>query len=343
MKLYHSHFYAIKIAMENKTNENYNFDYSKYDSDPGRDSPCLENREYWGIHKINDRLVIDCERYKKTCKQVGIDEFIPKKLKTSKIKFFTPSKQKRDDYSINIANDLLNEFENNWRYEFKPIFEKIKTPDDVYESNRLDAIAHTSCSDDFDEIDVEARLASIRRMHKYTEVIRELYAQFISKLATEVDRIMFVIAEKHECKKKDFSFDDFEEFSKKLIGDEKIKIKDLDEYDSFNMLRKINNFLKHNSVAAYEKLRRYYPDVVASVENKTSNIPYENAMFAADWLIIPQNYIEDTIDKIKIFFKSYCQKFIKENVDDANWDNDDYFETAFNNLKYPREYFGLNF
>ena len=83
----------------------------------------------------------------------------------------------------------------------------------------------------------------------------------------------------------------------------KIKIKDLDEYDSFNMLRKINNFLKHNSVTAYEKLKKYYPDVVASVENKTSDIPYENAMFAADWLIIPHDYIEDTIEKLRKFFK----------------------------------------
>lgn len=331
--------------MENKTNEKYKFDYSKYDSEPGWDSPCLEEREYWGIHKINDRLVIDFERYKKTCKQVGIDEFIPEKLKKSNIKFFTPTKQKKHDYCFNTVNDLLNEFENNWKYEFKPIFEKIKTPNEVYESNRLDAIAHTSCSDDFDEIDVEARLASIRRMHKYDEVIRELYAQFISKLATEVDRIMFVIAEKRGYKMKDFTFDNFEDFSKRLIEYDQIKIeiKDLDEYDSFNMLRKINNFLKHNSVTAYEKLKKYYPDVVASVENKTSNIPYENAMFAADWLIIPHDYIEDTIEKLRKFFKSYCQKFIKENVDDANWDNDDYFETAFNNLKYPREYFGLNF
>lgn len=331
--------------MEITSNEEYSFDYSEYEVNPDWESPCLGEREYWGIHNVNDKLVIDLDRYKKTCKQVGIEDFIPEKLKKSNIKFFTPTKLKRDDYCFNISNDLLNEFENDWLYEYQPIFQKIKTPDDVYEGNRLDAIAHTSCSDDLDEIDVEARLASIRRMNKYSKVIRELYAQFISKLAVETDRIMFIIADKYKYKMEDFKFDVFVKFSKKLIKDDQIKIEisELDEYDTLNMLRKINNFLKHNSITAYENLRKYYPSIVASVENKTSSIPYENAMFAADWLIIPSNYIEDTVGKLKLFFKSYCKNFIKENVDDADWDNNEYFENAFRNLCNPREYLGLWF
>ena len=38
-----------------------------------------------------------------------------------------------------------------------------------------------------------------------------------------------------------------------------IKFKDLDGYNSYNMLHEIHNFLKHNSIDAYTKLKNDYP------------------------------------------------------------------------------------
>lgn len=62
------------------------------------------------------------------------------------------------------------------------------------EGYRLDQISYTSCSDDYDEIDVEAMFAELRREAKYKKIINELYCMFISKICTEVDRISLLAA-----------------------------------------------------------------------------------------------------------------------------------------------------
>lgn len=67
----------------------------------------------------------------------------------------------------NIYHDSIDELASDWRTEYKPLFEKIITPSQVKEGYRLDQISYTSCSDDYDEIDVEAMLAGLRREAKY--------------------------------------------------------------------------------------------------------------------------------------------------------------------------------
>ena len=64
-------------------------------------------------------------------------------------------------------------------------------------------------------------------------------------------------------------------------------------------------------------------------------------MFAGDWIIIKDDYVDDLLKKLRKFFKSYCKEIVKENVDDAEWNHDDYFINAFNQMKYPAEYFGV--
>ena len=72
-------------------------------------------------------------------------------------------------------------------------------------------------------------------------------------------------------------------------------------------------------------------------------MPYENGMFASDWIIIKQDYIDEALRKLKIFFRDYCLKYRNENFETAQWDNDDYFLNAVNKMSDPRDYFGLNF
>jgi len=185
-------------------------------------------------------------------------------------------------------------------------------------------------------------MSSIKRIPKYTHIIQSLNCQFISKLATETDRIMLTAMCKLGYKGNDYNFNSFVEFSNSLVNKEdNIKIQDLKKYNAYNMLHKINNFLKHNTRTAYLDLQKYYPDNVASVKKGTTNIKYENGMYAGDWIIIHEKYIDELITKLRKFFKDYCEKFIKENEEDARWNHDDYFIEAFNNLKYPPDYLGI--
>lgn len=78
------------------------------------------------------------------------------------------------------------------------------------------------------------------------------------------------------------------------------------------MLHKINNFLKHNSIDSYKTLKKMYPNNVASAENKTANIEYENGMFAADWIILKPNYIDEIFGKIEHSLMIIVKNFIKK-------------------------------
>lgn len=320
------------------------YDYSNYEVEPSWDSPSLREKEFWGIHITETgRLEIDVKRYIKSCESVGVTEFIPEIFFDKKMeRCFIPAKQHRHDYIINIFLDLLDEFQKDWELEYKPIFKMIKTPKEVYDNVRLGQLAYTSDVDDLEEIEFNSLISSIKREDKYVHVIQSLYCQFINKLAIETDRIMLIAMCKLGYKGTDYNFNSFVKFSDGLARNRKdIKINQLEKYNAYNMLHKINNFLKHNTISSYLDLKKYYPGNVASKENGTANIEYENGMFAGDWIIIKDGYIDDLLKKLRKFFKSYCEEIVKENVEDAKWNYDDYFINAFNEMKYPANYFGI--
>ena len=64
-------------------------------------------------------------------------------------------------------------------------------------------------------------------------------------------------------------------------------------------------------------------------------------MFAADWIILKPNYIDDIFAKIRTFFDNYCEKFYKEDLSKVEWDYEGYFKYAVRQMSYPHEYLGI--
>lgn len=163
------------------------FDYSKFEKDPYWGSDVLKDYHFWGVHPKDNRFHIDTKRYKKMCKWIRIEEFMPEGMFLNRNSvYFVPAKIHRNDYKVNIFRDLLSELKEDWFNEYKPIFDLIKTPKQVEDETRTSEWMFTSCSDDCDEIDANATMAAIRRDSKYQEVIRSLYCQFITKVAVEM-------------------------------------------------------------------------------------------------------------------------------------------------------------
>lgn len=320
------------------------YDYSKYPTENlFYDYDTLKDEKFFGVHIINERVEVDVDRYIEACKLVGIDDFIPDEFKTKYIhQYFVPRKQKKYDYFSIIMRDGINRFEKDWKQEYKPIFSKIKTPSEVKEQTRLDALMYTSNSDDFDEIDIDAMMAGIRRQNKYNQIINEMYCMFINKLCTEVDRITLIALSAIGFDETSFSVGKFKTFADGLASkaNRNIKFSKLDGYNSYNMLHEIHNFLKHNSIDAYSTLKEDYPKNVRSKENGTADRDYENGMFAGDWIIIKEGYIEKVFKKLHEFFNCFSKNYLDES-DDSWWNNDDYFYDALAQMSNPAEYYGL--
>ncbi len=326
-----------------KQNNLTQFDYSKYGEEISWGMLSQQDHAFWGLHDIDGKLHIDIERYKYVCKEVGITDFIPSSWENTQEKVFIPQKQDKYDYTVNVFRNLIGKFTGDWFSEYKPLLNKIRTPEQVRENVRTERLMYTSCSDDFDSIDEDAMFAMVRRIPKYNDIIQSLYCSFIAKFSTEIDRITLIVISELGYKGKDFSVDSFLKFSDGLQKDKSgIKIEKLKKYNAYNLLHKINNFLKHNSIEAYKKLKRFYPDNVRSIEQGTADREYENGMFAGDWIIVKENYIDSLLDELIEFFEDYCVHYLNENIDEARWNYKNYFYDAVRQMSDPMEYIGAN-
>lgn len=310
------------------------FDYSKIES--------KDDLKYWGIHPKNGRLNIDTKRYKKTSEELGIIEYLPEELfKNRSTPYFIPAYKTRYDYKINIFRDLIAGLKQDWFKEYKVVFKLIKTPAQVHQDVRLEEIGYCSCADDLDEVEETAFFAMIKRSQKYEKIIDSLYHQFLQKVCIEINRYMLIVVTDLGYKSKDFDINSFYKFSDGVLNDKsQPKIETFPKYNAFRMLNMLNNFLKHNSIEAYERLKKSYPNNVKSLKNKTANAEYKNGMYAGNWILIKENYIDEIFDKLLVFFTEYCRKILKENIEESNWNYDDYFRNAAHDLKHPISYFG---
>ena len=322
------------------TNDVAMYDYSKLGDDPVDSGAPLGNPEFWGIHSIRGRLHVDVNRYCSMCEEIGINDFVPKFFLVHRDEGldFLPDQIHRYDYSVNEFRDLITDLKRDWVEEYKPVFRLIRTPKQVEDDTRMGKLMYTGDSDDYDDIEVDARIAGIEREAKYEKVIRSLYFQIISKITAEIDRYTLLVITKHGYKGTDFSLKSFYEFTDGLSRDKNaLKISKLPHYNAYSLLHKVNNFLKHNSLQAYESLAKSFPKNVV-VDN---NHPYENGMFAEDWIILKENYISNLFGKLISFFESYCKLYLGEDVEESEWDYDGYFEKAAEELSNPARYIGL--
>jgi hypothetical protein len=117
--------------------------------------------------------------------------------------------------------------------------------------------------------------------------------------------------------------------------------KKIEGYNCYSLLHKINNFLKHNSRESYKALAHTFPKNVRSIKNGNADREYENGMFAGDWIVLKDGYLDKVFSKLIRFFENYCEIVLKEDLEDSKWNYDDYFYDAQKEMRYPEEYLGI--
>jgi len=307
------------------------YDYSKFEDNNFTE---MKEMEYWGLHEVEGRIEVDTERYEKACRMVPAEEMVPMVLRGKSI-YYIPSKECRYDYTSNYLLDSLDKLKDDWNDEYKPLFSRIRTPEEAEDKYRVSTMAMFGNSDTFESIELGSKLAGIRGTWKYERVIGELQCIFIMKVCSEIDRIILKALSMRLYENNEFSIKEFISYCNGMNKD--VRVASLEGWESFNKLHNINNFLKHNSRKSYEILRKYNPECVYEGEEAE----YENGMSAFNWVVLKEADIDTFLDEMKTFLRCFSKEILGEDPDRAPWDYDDYFVEAYNEMKDPLEYLGI--
>ena len=290
-------------------------DYSKYASKwNGVEIPSDDER-YYGIHRDGNRVKIDIKRMKKIgtsgvpASVLDVASAIPRNTT-----YFLPKRSHRHDYVINQFRDKLAELTASWR-EYKTAFEAITSPTDVAEQVRLERL--NSGLDDNEDATVAGIMSGARRQAPYTKLWISQCPQFIQQMTTELDALMLRkcvylgFAEKEVTRGKMHTY---------LNGTMKgrARIESLKGYDVYAKFFTVWNMLKHNSEDLFEKIQKNYPDMLLTTR-------YRNGEMSQYYLKIGDDYIEKMMVDLLPFYEDLCTRFFEENVEEANWNYDDYF------------------
>ncbi len=301
------------------------FDYNKADT---------SEYTYHGFHLKDGRYHIDTKRLI----LLKEDYCFPKDLFTTprNTHYFVPKYKNKNDWAINILIGTLNRLSRDWNEEYKTVIRKIETPKEVEEKVRINEIAMTSDMVDLDQIQEDAFFAGIRREAKYEEVIKSIHFQYIQKIFIEFFRaILITIKDRGYENKDDFTYGELCKYIQNKFNVEHKRANPLfklPHYKHFDVLNKIDNFLKHNTLSSYnalannpfekdEKLKRFQSSFVYS--SKEAGQLYCNGMYAGDWLKIGPTFIDETLENLKEFSKELCKLLYDENAKEASWNSDE--------------------
>lgn len=319
------------------------FDYSK--SNPS-------DYEYYGFHLKNGRYHIDTKRLKK----LGYSGMFPEGLFNTprNTHYFIPKHKSEVDYAVNLLLEMVNKLTNDWNTEYKDAISGLKTPNQVKEETRTGMLMYSSSpKDDMDEIDFESLMASIRREGKYDEAIRSIHLQYLQKMYAEYFRaILLVIKERGYTDNYDFDNYDFCEYVQEKTNAPSPLLNPLfklPHFNFFDLLTKINNFLKHNTKKAYKALannskekdinhKQFLSSYV--VDEKQANMKYENGMYAGYWLKINSSFVDEMLNNLREFSIELCKLLYDEDASEASWNSDEYLVRILRTeiIDFPYQY-----
>lgn len=310
-------------------------DYSKADLEEYNQ---IRSREYYGIFVRNGRIHVDTKRFKKTLERMGAQEFWRDEMEANRTTpYLIPKKVHASDYSVNLCIGILNKLVRDWNAEFLPAIKAIKTPAEVGESAKMSAICFRSGEDAMEEASMIGYCASLDRTPTYEDVITTLYCSYVQRIASECDRAMALMFRKRGNVGDEFKFAELLGHINELAcGDKKKRLENVECYEAFESIRKLDNFLKHHTVKSYQAVKKFCPDYLSKNKGR-----YQNGMYAPYWLNLPENFINGILRKLNTFFQSFCSTFFNETLKEAEWNNDDYFHHVYSKVCDPEIYDGI--
>ena len=321
-----------KNRKSRNSNKHLYFAFDHYYGYDGEDENCLDDikntikrnnvadydmdtRNY-GLFRIKDkRIMVDPKRYNK---MLSLSQDIIDIINSRNGPFYRPSKIKKYDYECNVFVLKIDRIIEEWNNDFKPMMSealsniksKVLTAGD--DSNYMSGIIGSN-SANFNAIMINMRndeKDAAKKEMLYTSFI----AQFFHLTMSRVEAMAIASITRKGWKETHFN-------RIKLIEFDKIKkneVKLLEGYDKYTQSYCIWNFIKHNSMSTYNKLKEVYPEIIHNGEYKQGNL-------AIYWIGLTEEIMLNLIDGIKLFYINYCKLVYNEDYDRAQWDYDDHF------------------
>ena len=274
------------------------------------------NLEYWGLIKRYGRVLIDTKRWLKK----GL--YLPDKAKLRKTVYFKPEKEYRDDYFCNRFIDLIKQLEKEWNDELIPIIKKLKTPRQVEDDVRVDSLADGIL--EYDEANIHAMMQGMKRSTAYHKMVKSIYGQFVLYFFTILESEMLKVMNELGYQNPSFNRNYFENFFNSLLEKNATKLEKIESYSYYDMVRKVNNFLKHSSLDTYKKIKNKYSDLL--VKKEDNSFPeYVHGDYGLWFLKIDDTYLDILFKKLPSFYSNLFRYSIDEKVETASWNYDRYF------------------
>lgn len=267
---------------------------------------------YYGVFIKDGRVKVDTKRYKKFFELPDV------KIEIRNTVYFEPKFKHKTDYICNIFRDRFERSKFLWLTEFSNAIKAIKTTKQVEDNTRFDLIVNNV--ETVEDAYAEALIKGVKRIPTYKYVIKSLYAQFFHQMMSEMDALTLRVLLSLGYKERDFTKAKFDVYIQSRQGKEAVRFLDFDNFKVYDRAYCVWNFLKHNSLKAYEILCNFYPEMIYDPDKK-----YKNGDLALSVLKLDEKFIINTLNNLHLFFDEVCEKAFGENTKDAYWNYDDYF------------------
>lgn len=273
--------------------------------------------EYYGVLMKNGRVKVDTKRFKR------FFELPDSSIEIRNTVYYEPKFIHKTDYICNVFRNRFELSKKFWFKEFAGAINAIKTPKQVEDNTRFDLVVNNVETPE--DAYAAALVKGVKRIPTYRYVIKSLYAQYFHQMMSEIDALTLRVLISLGYQEPDFSKKSFDVFIQSKQGKEAIPFKEFKYYKIYDRASSVWNFLKHNSLKSYNVLVNHYPEMIYD-----PNKEYKNGDLALSVIKLDEKYILDTLDNLHLFFDEVCERALKENIQEAYWNYDDYFLNLVN-------------
>lgn len=290
-------------------------DYEKFE---------FTDTRYYGLFysRKEDKIKVKLDP-KRFCQSLGIkfEDYVISVINSRKTHYFYPRKNNYNDYNCNVFETMIQDVESYWETHYKDLIlfanEKIEKPKpEIPAGNDL---FMRGIIIDYDEMDMINRMENARNEQLYRQecykVVNSLYASFVHQFASQIESVTVYVLNRENAIKDRF---DRNMLYSTAVG-KKTKVEELQSFKYYDKLYCLWNFIKHNSLSTFEKIKNNYPELLYE------DIEYEQGVPAFSAIKFSENLIFELLDGCSQFFKEYCQLVFDEDYEEAQWNYDEFF------------------